>query len=211
MRAWAARTRTDRPRQARRLSVRVEGGADPRRAAHLRQGPRGGWNAISCRAGAGAARQGEGATPRCRGRWPMISVSGSIRSIATMAAPGPGPRSRKSCRRSRTVAQRRRHGRAARTYWRRLVDGETECPPGRDERAVLEGIETRLSPGGACGERRSRAAGRPFGRFVAPAPPARPPAGGSTCCRRGAISTRSTAAPCPRPPPGRWGGNRRTC
>ena len=40
-----------------------------------------------------------------------------------------------------------------------------------------------------------------------PVPPAPRPAAASTSCRPGAISTRSTTAPCPRPPPGRSGRN----
>lgn len=86
-----------------------------------------------------------------------------------------------------------------------------ECPAGMPRTAAVLGrIAERLAPAlDACGAQELLQLSRALrAASCRPGPAARPRAAGPTCCRPGAISTRSTRAPFPRPPPGCWASSR---
>ena len=211
------RRRRQRARQARQPSVRAQGAADPRRPARVRQGARGRpADRPAGGAGAGAARRRARrrclAAARARGR----SRPRRLRSARLRDWRSPGrARGPRSCRRSTRQPWRsaRRHASSAWSCWRaRWSAGAVRRRPDWPAtRAVLDAIADDAAPGGA-GERpgrdpgRAAGARRPLRRARAVA--ARRPAAAPTCCRPGAISTRSTAAPCRRRPPGISAGAR---
>ena len=195
--------------------VRGQGAADPRRAARVRPRRRRASQltdllvALAARCRAAAARA---ATPRCCGRWRTICGSAGIRSVPSLAMPGPGrgppcsPAPAPGAREGDTVerlellapaAGRRRARRRSRAGRRR-----ERCWTGSSGalRPAVDGCGAAEIAGPA---RRAR---RPARARPGPAAPRR--AVGPRCCRPAATSTRSTAAPCRRRRPGSWAGAR---
>ena len=204
--------------QARRLSLRAEGAADPRWAARLRPSAR---RASSCTRSAGRAARARRAAPRRSDASLLRALADDLglgeRSARRRSWPSPGPgRGRRrspvdgpwrsagdTVERLEVLALAARRGRSARPN-----------RAGRRPRAVLDWIEQQLAPGGR-GVRRGRdrgpAAPGSTGASCRRGRPARRPAAGPTCCRPGAISIRSIPAPCRRRRPGSSAGNRRRC
>ena len=159
--------------------------------------------------------RGDGHGRRCladRGRWRPISASGFDPLDCDMAARWDGPRPdaarRPPMHRGAAPATR---SSGSKLLAARLIDGD-ERRAGADERARCW---TRSRPRSAPGRARlrpGRERGPPHRPCTGASSPRRHPArrraAGSTCCRPGATSTRSTPAPCRRRPPGRWAGNR---
>ena len=120
------------------------------------------------------------------------------RDSCRMSAPPPGAPSGDTVERIELLALR-------------LVSGAQPCDPGwARTRAVLDWIDAKLRPAiDACGDAEMAALLRGLdGRFVRPGRPARRPAAGPTCCRPGAISSRSMSARCRRRRRGGSGSSR---
>ena len=196
-------------------SVRAQGAADPRRPARVRPVARRLACSPTCwwrwlRPPRGAARA---ATRRCCARWRHDLALDWDPLGANLAEPWAGPRPAGLRRSATSLAHRRRHGRAAGAAgargWSR---GE------RTGGAGLDGNARRCWPRSTAGcGRRSAGCGRlELAGLLAGSTAgawrrgraARRRAGGPRCCRPGAISTRSTAAPCRRRRPGSWAGTR---
>ena len=171
-------------------------------------GARARGRAVVDRAGAICAWAGRRAVLRAAvaaelGRRSRGAGDGVDASTAVDALPGPRPR-RRPRRPAATShgAHRRRAARGSHAGRGRGRRRGARTRRRRDDRAALRGERGRADAAGAPPTRSTNLLARPATARHVPAGPSRrrPPAGGSTCCRPGATSTRSTRKALPSRP-----------